>query len=42
MTIPYAHAGHWLPDLLTIVPAAVIAVWFVTIAVRDRLRRRRR
>ena len=38
----FAHAGHWLPDLLTIAPVAVIAIWFVTIAIRDRVRQRRR
>jgi len=42
LAIPFAHAGHWLPDLLTIAPVAVIAIWFVTIAIRDRVRQRRR
>jgi hypothetical protein len=41
MPIPFAHAGHWIVDLLTLVPAALIAVWFVGLAIRQRLRRDR-
>jgi hypothetical protein len=39
MPIPIAHAGHWIVDLLTLLPAAVIAIWFVGLAIRQRTRR---
>jgi hypothetical protein len=41
MEIPFAHAGHWLPDLLMVLPAALIALWFVALAIRQRSRRDR-
>jgi hypothetical protein len=34
-----AHAGHWIVDLLTILPVLLIALWFLFLAVRDRRRR---
>jgi hypothetical protein len=36
-----AHAGHWIVDALTLIPVALIAVWFLVLAVRDRRRRDR-
>jgi hypothetical protein len=37
----FAHAGHWLVDLLTLVPIAVLALWFVFVAIRQRRRDQR-
>jgi hypothetical protein len=36
--LPFAHAGHVLVDLLTMVPVVVLAGWFLVMAVRDRRR----
>jgi hypothetical protein len=41
MEIPFAHAGHWIVDLLMLVPALLIALWFIGLAVRQRMRRER-
>jgi hypothetical protein len=41
MTVPFAHAGHILVDLLTMAPVLVIAAWFLVAALRDRRRRNR-
>jgi len=35
---PLAHAGHVLVDLLTVLPALVLIVWFGIITIRDRRR----
>lgn len=35
----FAHAGHVLVDLLTMVPVVLLAGWFLVMAVRDRRRR---
>jgi len=36
-----AHAGHWLVNLLTLLPVVVLAIWFLGLAVRERRRRGR-
>jgi hypothetical protein len=41
MPIPFAHAGHWIVDFLMLSPALVIALWFVGLAIRERVRRGR-
>ena len=35
-TIVFAHAGHWLPQLLYLVPVAVLVIAVVIGRVRDR------
>jgi hypothetical protein len=42
LTMPTAHAGHVLVDLLTLVPVALLAAWFIFIALRERRRGSRR
>jgi hypothetical protein len=37
-TLPLAHAGHVLVDLMTVAPVVVLLVWFGFIAIRDRRR----
>jgi hypothetical protein len=32
----YAHAGHVIVDLLTLVPLVVLALWFIVMAIRAR------
>ena len=38
MSLPAAHAGHVLVDLLTVLPVFVLILWFVWITIRDRRR----
>ena len=38
MPLPFAHAGHWIVDLLTLAPVAVLAFWFLITGVRSRRR----
>jgi hypothetical protein len=38
MPLITAHAGHWIVDALTLVPVALIAVWFLGLAIRERRR----
>jgi hypothetical protein len=35
-TLPVAHAGHVLVDLLTVAPVIVLVIWFGFITIRDR------
>ena len=35
-TVPVAHAGHVVVDLLTFAPVLVLVVWFAVVAIRDR------
>jgi hypothetical protein len=37
-TLPLAHAGHVVVDLLTVAPVVVLLIWFGFIAIRDRRR----
>ena len=37
-SLPLAHAGHVLVDLLTVAPVVLLIVWFAVITVRDRRR----
>jgi hypothetical protein len=36
ITLPLAHAGHVLVDLLTVAPVFVLILWFGFITIRDR------
>ena len=38
MTLPLAHAGHVIVDLLTVLPVVVLILWFAWITIRDRRR----
>jgi hypothetical protein len=38
MTLPVAHAGHWLAELMYVAPVLAIVVW---IAIRSIIDRRR-
>jgi hypothetical protein len=38
MPLPFAHAGHWAVDLLTLAPVLVLALWFLITGVRSRRR----
>jgi hypothetical protein len=38
MSLPVAHAGHVLVDLLTVAPVLVLILWFAVITIRDRRR----
>ena len=37
-SLPLAHTGHVLVDLLTVLPVLVLIIWFAIITVRDRRR----
>jgi len=37
-SLPLAHAGHVLVDLLTVAPVILLILWFAVITVRDRRR----
>jgi hypothetical protein len=41
MSVPFAHTGHVLVDLLTMAPVLIIAAWFLVAAIRGRRRRSR-
>ena len=36
MTLPLAHAGHWLADLLYVLPVLVVVGWIAVRALMDR------
>ncbi|MGI9097340.1 MAG: hypothetical protein ACR2H2_02400 [Solirubrobacteraceae bacterium] len=36
MTLPIAHAGHWLADLLYVLPLAIALGFLALQAIRDR------
>lgn len=36
MTLPAAHTGHVLVDLLTVAPVVVLILWFAFVMIRDR------
>jgi hypothetical protein len=38
LTLPLAHTGHVVVDLLMFAPVLVLVLWFVVVAVRDRRR----
>jgi hypothetical protein len=38
MPIVFAHAGHFLYDLVIFGPVLAFAIWFAVITVRDRRR----
>jgi hypothetical protein len=38
VTLPPAHAGHVIVDLLTVLPVVVLILWFGWITIRDRRR----
>ena len=38
VSMPLAHAGHVLVDLLTVAPVFVLILWFAFITIRDRRR----
>jgi hypothetical protein len=37
----FAHAGHWLPNLIVFSPVFVFGIWLAAVTVRDRHRRDR-
>lgn len=37
-SLPLAHSGHVLVDLLTVAPVILLILWFAVITVRDRRR----
>ncbi len=41
MTVPVAHAGHWLVETLYIAPVVVIVTWISIKALLDRRREKR-
>ena len=38
MVIPFAHAGHWLADLVVLAPVLGVAVWLIIVSVLDKRR----
>lgn len=40
MTVPIAHAGHWLADLLYVLPLAVVLGFLVVQSIRDKRKTR--
>ena len=38
MTPPLAHAGHWLVELMYVLPVLIIVVWISIKAIIDRRR----
>jgi hypothetical protein len=38
LSLPVAHAGHVLVDLLTVLPVLLLILWFAFITIRDRRR----
>jgi hypothetical protein len=38
MTLPLAHAGHWLAQMAYVMPVIVIVVWISVRALLDRRR----
>jgi hypothetical protein len=41
MTVPLAHAGHWLVETLYLLPVVVVVGWMSFRAIADRRRARR-
>ena len=40
MTLPIAHAGHWLTTIAYFVPVVAFLVWLAATQIRDRRRAR--
>ena len=38
MTLPLAHAGHWLVEIMYVMPVLAIVVWISIRAIIDRRR----
>jgi hypothetical protein len=36
MTVPFAHAGHWLASLAYAAPVIVLVGWMIVVKIRDR------
>jgi hypothetical protein len=39
--LPFAHAGHWIADLMIFVPVIGVAVWLAVTGLLDRRRNSR-
>ena len=38
MMLQFAHAGHWLVDLIVFLPVLVVGVWLLVAGIRNRNR----
>ena len=38
IVVPLAHAGHWLADLIVLVPVLAVGIWIAIATIRDRRR----
>jgi hypothetical protein len=38
VVIPFAHAGHWLADLVILAPVLGVAVWLIIVSILDKRR----
>lgn len=36
--LPFAHAGHWITDLMIFAPVIGVGIWLVVESIRDRRR----
>jgi|SoiMethySBSTD1v2_1073268.scaffolds.fasta_scaffold1206407_2 hypothetical protein len=36
--LPFAHAGHWIADLMVFAPVIGVAIWLAVAGIRDRRR----
>jgi hypothetical protein len=34
--LPFAHATHWLADLMFLVPVVCVGIWLAIAGIRDR------
>ena len=41
MTVPFAHAGHWIESIVYLVPILGFGCWLGITTIRDRRERRR-
>jgi hypothetical protein len=41
MSVPVAHAGHWLESVVYLVPIVGFALWLAFTTIKDRRSRRR-
>lgn len=41
ISLPLAHAGHWLAGLLYLAPVLILGAWLGTANLRERRRQRR-
>ena len=41
MTLPLAHAGHWIESVVYLVPIVGFALWLGITTMKDKLARRR-